>query len=193
MQKIIIAAALCAVSFAAAAQPVTAGSESLSLAGANNQGVRVENQFNTAAPSPMTHGVIDNKGIPANVQLTAIAPPPSPRTCADTGFSGGGGNKSGGITVAFGTGAEEGCDVGRDIEMVAWAFKLPPESVEYRFAIQRLCSKKSIRKSMEDAGEGARCQTAEQRQQRAEAILNDRPQVAQLSSDPLIRARQLGQ
>lgn len=192
MKRSIAALAALACVGVASAQSSVSGSQATGAA--YNSGISLANYFGgSTIPAATTSAQkVDHSGLPANVQLTAIAPPPSPRTCADTGFAGGGGNKSGGLTLAFGTGAEEGCDVGRDIEMVAWAFKLPVDSVEYKFAIQRLCSKKTIKASMDAAGEGRRCETAEQRQQRAEAVLSDRPQVA-LSSDPLIRARQLGQ
>lgn len=171
MKKYLFAA--CLMVALPALADVTAGSVSQAQAGAINSGVTVENQFHTTQPAA-TAAFVQQSGLPqpaANVQLTTIAPPPSPRTCADTGISAGGGGRSGGISLAFGTGAEVGCDTARDLEMIDWVIRLPEASLQYRVAIQRLCKKPEVQQAFVDAGEGRRCETAEARERRAAAIL----------------------
>lgn len=187
-KTIIAAAALCAAVTAFADTSATSGSTATGAA--VNAGVNTNIGFNTTTPA-YTATDVRYSGLEkpsANVQLTAIAPPPSPRTCADTGMSLGGGGRGGSAIVAFGTGAEEGCDVGRDVEIVDWVLKLPPESVQYKVAIARICVKKEIRASFEAAGEAARCQTAAQRESlRAQKALNGGAAPV-ASADPYIAA-----
>ncbi len=192
MKKILILAALGAASSLAFAQSSVSGSNATGAA--FNQGVSMSNYFAGSNIPAFTGAFVQQSGIPkpsANVQITSIAPPPSPKTCADTGVSGGVGGREGLLSFAFGTGAEEGCDTVRDMEIVHWLLSLP-EGDTKTILTMRACKKKTIKASFADAGFASKCDTAEQRQQRAEAVLNDRPQVV-LSSDPLIRARQLGQ
>lgn len=186
MNKILVALALCAALPALA--DTSANSASTATGAAVNAGVQMTNNFAApAAASPYTAADVRYSGLEkpsANNQLTAIAPPPSPRTCADTGMSVGGGGRAGSAILAIGTGAEEGCDTGRDVEIVDWVLKLPPESLQYKVAIARICVKKEIKKAFEDAGEAARCQTSSQR---AQAALEARP-AARASADPYIAA-----
>ncbi len=192
MKKTLLLAALCAASSLAFAQSSVSGSNATGAA--FNQGVTMSNYFAGTSVPAFTGSFIQQSGIPkpsANVQITSIAPPPSPKTCADTGVSGGVGGRDGLLSLAFGTGAEEGCDTVRDLEVVEWLLKLP-EGTTRDVAMMRACKKKTIRVAFADAGHASMCETAEQKRARAEAVLNDRSQVA-LSSDPLIRARQLGQ
>lgn len=184
MKKIIIALALAAALPAIAESSATSGSTATGAA--VNAGVSTNIGFNSTAPA-YTATDVRYSGLEkpsANNQLTAIAPPPSPRTCADTGMSIGGGGRAGSAIVAFGTGAEEGCDTGRDIEIVDWVLKLPVDSVQYKVAIARICVKKEIKQAFEDAGERARCQTSKERAQ--QALSGASAPVA--SADPYIAA-----
>lgn len=192
MKRTIAAFAALALVGVASAQSSISGSQATGAA--INSGVSMSNYFAGTSVPAFTGAYVHQSGIPkpsANNQLTAIAPPPSPKTCADTGVSVGGGGRGGSALLAFGTGAEEGCDLVRDLEIVDWVLKLP-EGTTRSIALQRICDKKTIKTALTNAGQAKLCETTEQRQQRAEAILSDQPQVA-LSSDPLIRARQLGQ
>ena len=187
MKKLVLLAALGAASSLVFAQSSISGSQATGAA--LNQGVNLtsQNYFAGTSVPAFTGGFIYQGGIPkpsANVQITSIAPPPSPKTCADTGISGGVGGRDGLLSLAFGTGAEDGCDTVRDLEVVDWLLNLP-EGTKKDVAMMRACKKKSIRTAFADAGHATMCDTAEQRQQRAEATLNNRPVSAAPSAQPM--------
>ena len=185
MKKLVLLAALSAASSLAFAQSSVSGSQATGAA--INSGVSMSNYFAGSTVPAVTSAFVQQNGIPkpsANVQITSIAPPPSPKTCADTGISGGVGGRDGLLSLAFGTGAEEGCDTVRDLEVVYWLLDLP-EGTKKDVAMMRACKKKTIKAAFTDAGHATMCDTAEQRRQRAEAILNNRPVSTAPSAQPM--------